>query len=229
MLAWRCTALASELARSTQTTSAMLATRPLRSAHVRSPCRCEFMLLRRAIGCCSTLELASLDFFLTSPISPSSRMLLSNALALFVLKSLTADGLTGARNRVGAESAGSAAQTSTSRPAADFVCHPDRTGTRTYSPSPRRAPIRQRTPPSRRSRPPRAGRAPRPPITVMPAMPTHDPDPCPHTSSARAHARARVHAHARVLPHAHAHARAHAHSHVHTHILYHPHALAAPP
>ena len=90
MLAWRCTALASELACSTQTTSAMLATRPRRSAHVRSPCRCEFMLLRRAIGCCSTMELAPLDFFLTSPISPSSRMLPSNALALFMLKRMPA-------------------------------------------------------------------------------------------------------------------------------------------
>ena len=54
--------------------------------------------------------LQSLDFFLTSPISPSSRRLFGGMLTLFTLKSLTADGLAGTRYGVGAESAGSAAQ-----------------------------------------------------------------------------------------------------------------------
>ena len=108
--AWRCNALALALARLTETTVALLASRPRRCAHVRSPHRCEFMLLRRAIDCCPTQELLSLDFFSTSPIASSSRMLLGGELTLFVLKRLSADWPAGAGSGVGADSAGSAAQ-----------------------------------------------------------------------------------------------------------------------
>ena len=108
--AWRCNALALALARLTETTVALLASRPRRCAHVRSPHRCEFMLLRRAIDCCPTQELLSLDFFSTSPNAPRSRMLFGSALALFVLKSSSADWPADAGCGVGAESAGNAVQ-----------------------------------------------------------------------------------------------------------------------
>ena len=101
---------ASALVRSTWTTRAELVSRPRRCAHVRSSHRCEFMLSRRAIDCYATGELVSLDFFLTSPNSLSSRMQAGTALKLFVPKRLSATSSTGGRTRICAESAGTPAQ-----------------------------------------------------------------------------------------------------------------------
>ena len=84
------------------------ASAPLRSRPLAAQVRVDATTARERLLLDWVLQ--SLDFFLTSPISPSSRRLFGGMLTLFTLKSLTADGLAGTRSGVGAESAGRAAQ-----------------------------------------------------------------------------------------------------------------------
>ena len=134
MRAWRCIALASTLARSTQMIFALLATRLRRCAHVRSPHRCgtgASSCLNGARSTAARLELlVSRRFFNITKLLKLTHACSRVAHALRTEESQCDFAHRCPHLRLRRQCGKRGAATSSSVSAAVFVCHIDRAGTR---------------------------------------------------------------------------------------------------